>query len=167
MMLQPPAPADVYQGVNFGASAFWAIDSSGAPASSYPSDGVGVTAATAAGPPSHPDSYFTCPNVDAYQQCMMSWVERLMKAGADGVFIDAISGSIGSPSPCLSPCYADQPGTQFLQFHHEHIFSYNPADLNAASAAQQKALRAPTSEWSSHQACMQDCIGLLRTSLNC
>jgi hypothetical protein len=138
MVLQPPAPADVYQGVNFGASAFWAIDSSGAPKTSEPSDGVGVTAAL--NPLNQPDSYWTCPNVDAYQHRMTSWVEGLMKAGADGVFIDAIPKSIGLPlSPCLSPCYADQPGAQFLQFHHEHIFSYNPADLNAATAAQQKA----------------------------
>jgi hypothetical protein len=135
MVLKPPAPADVYQGINFGASAFWAINSSGARTTSVSSDGVGVTAA---GPTNQPDSYSTCPNVDAYQQRMMSWVEALMKAGADGVFIDAIPDSL-FPGPCLSPCYADQPGPQFQQFHHNHIFSYNPADLNAATAAQQKA----------------------------
>jgi hypothetical protein len=139
MVLQPPAPADVYQGVNFGASAFWAIDSSGSRKPfSPPFDGTGVTGAS---PSNQPDAYWTCPNVDAYQQRMISWVERLMKEGADGLFIDAIPKSIGSPSPSLLPCYADQPGAQFLQFHHEHIFSYNPADLNAATAApaQQKA----------------------------
>jgi hypothetical protein len=135
MVLQPPAPADVYQSVNFGASAFWAIDSSGTRNGFKPShDGVGVTAAG-----SPPDSYWTCPNVDAYQQRVISWVERLMSEGADGVFIDAIPKSIDPASPSLLPCYADQPGAKFLQFHHDHIFSYNPADSDAATAAQQKA----------------------------
>jgi hypothetical protein len=78
--------------------------------------------------------------VEAYQQSMLSWVEKLMQSGADGLFVDAIPGSLTlPPSPCLSPCYAGQAGPEFQQFHHQHIFGYNPADLTAATAAQQKA----------------------------
>lgn len=43
--------------------------------------------------------YTTCPNVQAYQDAMVAWVEKLMALGADGVFVDNLSNRTSCEGP--------------------------------------------------------------------
>jgi hypothetical protein len=43
--------------------------------------------------------YTTCPNVAAYQDAMLAWLQQILELGADGVFVDNIS----SRAPCFGP----------------------------------------------------------------
>jgi len=67
--------------------------------------------------------YTTCPNVAAYQDAMVAWVERIMKLGADGVFVDNIS----SRAECFGPKFGK----------HEHLYG----DQNHAYAMLLKRVR--------------------------
>jgi hypothetical protein len=82
-------------------------------------DGVGVTfLPTTIGNTIIDKPILACPNVQAYQQKMMAWVDYVMKQGADGIFIDVLLKR--------QHCYAP----------HAHIF---PDDPNDPDAAQNKA----------------------------
>ena len=37
--------------------------------------------------------YTTCPNVAAYQDAMVAWVQKIMELGGDGVFVDNLSSA--------------------------------------------------------------------------
>jgi hypothetical protein len=52
--------------------------------------------------------YTTCPNVEKYQDAMVAWVEKIMQAGADGVFVDNLS----SRASCYGPKFG----------RHTHIY---------------------------------------------
>jgi hypothetical protein len=134
MVVQPPPPEPFYLGINFGTAGFWALDSNGKPQFMFPTDGTGLTPVKIA---NQPALYATCPNVEAYQQKVVKWVETLMQGGADGVFIDAIPNGIGStpaqPNPVISPCFGEALG------QHAHIYTYNPNDFNAGKTAQKNA----------------------------
>jgi hypothetical protein len=59
-----------------------------------------------------------CPNLEAYQQKMLAWVDYVMQQGADGIFIDVLT----KPQHCYAL--------------HPHIY---PDDPNDPDAAQNKA----------------------------
>ena len=67
--------------------------------------------------------YTTCPNVSAYQNAMVAWVERIMELGADGVFVDNIS----SRAACFGPKFGK----------HQHLYD----DQNHAYAMLLKRVR--------------------------
>jgi hypothetical protein len=108
---------DAYEGVEFGKHAFYEIDASGSPEPSpfgaSTSDGVGIVLAPC---------FITCPNVLAYQNKMIEWVELIMARGADGVFVDNLF--------TRAPCFGARLGI------HPHTFP-DPADVGDASAQNQ------------------------------
>jgi hypothetical protein len=67
--------------------------------------------------------YTTCPNVAEYQDAMLAWVERILKLGGDGVFVDNIS--------TRGPCYGPKFGK------HKHLYD----DQNHAFAMLLKRTR--------------------------
>ena len=80
-----PVTSTTYQGVEFGSHPeFYELDSKHQQRqwTGITHDGVGVNFSQ---PPS-----LVCPNVQAYQDKMVAWVDYIMGLGADGVFIDVI-----------------------------------------------------------------------------
>jgi hypothetical protein len=120
-----PASA-VYQGVNFAKHPYyWCSDKAGSLVNltqvggGYP-DGIGFNL--------QPTGYWTCPNVAAYADAMVKWVEQLMVLGADGVFIDQFSDRGNSA------CFGASP-TVVPDRHHPHLFpDANPEAPSPATA---------------------------------
>jgi hypothetical protein len=118
----PPSPiitSTTYEGVDFGSHPeFYELDQNNhqrpwpypIPPGQLAQDGVGMTFPQ---PPS-----LVCPNVQAFQDKMVAWVDYIMGLGADGVFVDTIQKR--------QHCYAT----------HPHII---PGDPNDKGAAQDKA----------------------------
>jgi hypothetical protein len=67
--------------------------------------------------------YTTCPNMQAYQDAMAAWVEKVMEQGADGVFVDNLS----SRAACAGPQFGK----------HQHLYE----DQNHAFAMLLKRVR--------------------------
>jgi hypothetical protein len=109
-----PLTSTTYEGVDFGSHPeFYELDQNNQPrvwAFGTGTDGVGMTF-------SQPVS-LVCPNLQAYQDKMVAWVDYIMSLGADGVFVDVVSKRLH--------CYAP----------HPHII---PDDPNDPGAAQNKA----------------------------
>jgi hypothetical protein len=108
-----PLTSTTYEGVDFGSHPeFYELDSSQQrrPWTGITHDGVGMVF------PQTPS--LLCPNLQAFQDKMVAWVDYIMGLGADGVFVDAIQRRCH--------CYAT----------HPHII---PDDPNDPDAAQNKA----------------------------
>jgi hypothetical protein len=110
-----PLTSTTYEGVDFGSHPeFYELDSSnqrrGWPypitAGQLAADGAGLSFPQ---PPS-----LVCPNLQAYQDKMVAWVDYIMSLGADGVYVDAILTRLH--------CYAP----------HPHIIPDDPSDPDAA-----------------------------------
>jgi hypothetical protein len=104
--------ADWYERDPSGNTRFWQFGTD--------TDGVGV---------SFSDPLVVCPNVQGYQDAMVAWVDYVMGQGADGVYVDVISGR--------DACWGEQLG------FHKHLIADDPANfpkgVTDASANQNQA----------------------------
>jgi len=94
--------------------------------------------------------YTTCPNVGAYQDAMLAWVQKIMELGADGVFVDNISSRV----PCFGPKFnkhqhlVDDQNHAFamlLKRTRELIKRYQPDGALIVNSA--SPLNVPTEYW--------------------
>jgi hypothetical protein len=103
----PPLPiitSTTYEGVDFGSHPeFYELDSNNQRRPSAGSDGVGMSF-------SQPVS-LVCPNLQAYQDKMVAWVDYIMSLGADGVYIDGVSKRLHcyAPHPHIIPDVTGEP----------------------------------------------------------
>jgi hypothetical protein len=104
----PLITSTTYEGVDFGSHPeFYEFGENNQPRPfGYCRDGTGIYL-----PEPRPA---VCPNLQAYQDKMVAWVDYIMSLGADGVFVDVISRS--------AHCYAT----------HPHIIPDDPSDPDAA-----------------------------------
>lgn len=68
--------------------------------------------------------YLTCANSPSYWKLSLDYVKKLMDMGADGVFVDNVSGQ---RAECYAPKFDKSPGDprknpEFESYVHEHLF---------------------------------------------